>query len=72
MGQLQQVTAEQLAHQVKLQKLAAFARSHGNEARVVGDVVEVDFEAHNIHTQAWTVETETASTMSEMRDILGY
>lgn len=72
MNQTQQKTAGELRRDAELRKLLAFAKSHGNEARIVGDAIEVDSEAHNVHTQAWTVETESARNMTELRAILGY
>lgn len=60
------------ARQVELEHLAAFAREHGNPARIVGERVEVESQEHNINTGHWSTVTDHVGTMAELRAVLGY
>lgn len=58
--------------QAELEKLAAFARSHDNVARIVGNVVEVDSDELNINTNVWSTHTDAVSDMAQLRAVFGY
>ncbi len=58
--------------QEELDRLAAFARSHDNPARIVGNLIEVDSEELDTHSGVWSTRTDTVANMTELRALLGY